>query len=198
MSDPYARTTGRVLTAGVALTLALTSVLTGCSGDDKKAKAGSPGKPGPAPTSPPPSALVSVPGAKGLKTSAGLRKPIRYPDKITVSVASIKYVRNPDKGPGELTKKVLTIFTLRFANGSAKPLNLNTVRVALRYGPRQSEAAPTSYADLNDFFGTAAPGQAKTAAYAFSLPTAGYKSVNLRVTFDKKHRAAIFVGALKP
>jgi hypothetical protein len=190
----FVRRPSRLLrTVGPGLTLALALALTGCS-EDKKADKPSP--PPPSPSDQSESVANSAPGAQDLKASQGLRKPVSYDDKITVQVTGVRYVRNKEKGPGELTGRVLTIFTLRFTNGSGQTLDLNQVRVVARHGTRRTQASPTSYANLNDFYGTVAPGRTRSASYAFDLPNSGYKQVMLGVKFDDKHKIALFTGAI--
>ncbi|MFC4911005.1 hypothetical protein [Actinomadura gamaensis] len=176
------------------LTVAL--ALTGCSsGKKKEAK---PGPPPPAPTEQPESQANAAPGAKAVTMSGGLKKPVTYDDKITVAVSGVRYVKNTKQGPGEVTGKTLTIFTLKFTNGSGQALDLNGVRVVAKYGADKQTASPTSYANLNDFYGTVKPGASRSASYAFDLPSQGYKSVMLGVTFDGKHKTALFTGAIHP
>ncbi|WP_242885811.1 hypothetical protein [Actinomadura litoris] len=200
MSDrgprPPRRRQGRRLTAAAGVALAAALALTGCGGggDKKSGKA----KPPPPPSTQPEAEVNAAPGSLDLKSSAGLRKPVTYDDKITVKVGGIRYVKNKVSGPGQIAGRVLTIFTLSFSNGSAKPLDLNQVRVVARYGPGKTEARPTSYANINDFYGSVPPGKDKRASYAFDIPTSGYKSVSLGVKFDARHKAALFVGTLHP
>ncbi|WP_067455965.1 hypothetical protein [Actinomadura macra] len=194
MSDRGTRPPKRLVATGATLALAL--ALAGCGGGGGK----SAGKqnPPPPPSTQPESAANAAPGALDLKSSTGLRKPVTYNDKITVKIGGIRYVKNKADGPGQIAGRVVTIFTLSFTNGSAKPLDLNQVRVVAKYGPRRAEAKPTSYANINDFYGTVPPGQGKKASYAFEIPPAGYKSVVLGVKFDAQHKAALFAGALRP
>jgi hypothetical protein len=69
--------------------------------------------------------------------------------------------------------------------------------VSAVYGPHKTTATRTYYANLNDFYGTIAPGQARSASYAFTLPATGYKSVTLRVRLDAKHPVTSFAGSLR-
>ena len=178
--------------------LALSLALAGCGGGgDKKANA-STGSPPPPPSSQPEAQNTAAPGSKGLTTSGSLKKPVTYGDKISVAVSGIRYVKNTAKGPGEVTGQTLTIFTLKFTNGSGKTLDLNKVRVIAKYGPKKTAASPTSYADINDFYGTVPAGGNKSASYAFDLPSSGYKAVVLEVRFDSKHKTAVFAGSLHP
>ncbi|GAA2422058.1 hypothetical protein GCM10010191_37150 [Actinomadura vinacea] len=178
---------------GAALALAFALALTGCSGDKKEASGPKP----PPPSEQPEAEATSAPGAQAFSSMTGLRKPVTYNDKISVAITDIKYVKNKAKGPGEMTGKTLTIFTLRFTNGSGQPLDLNKVRVLAQYGKSRAQASPTSYADLNDFYGTVAAGKQRTASYAFDLPTAGFGTVVLNVAFSDKHKTAVFAGSLK-
>jgi len=194
MSDRGSRPPKRLIATGATLALAL--ALAGCGGDGDKASGNS--KPPPPPSTQPESAANAAPGALDLKSSSGLRKPVTYDDKISAQISNIRYVKNKADGPGQIAGRVLTIFTLSFSNGSAKPLDLNKVHVVAKYGPRKTEARPTSYANINDFYGTVPPGQAKKASYAFDIPPAGYKAVALGVKFDAQRKAALFAGALRP
>ncbi|MFC5743992.1 hypothetical protein [Actinomadura rugatobispora] len=178
---------------GTALALAFALALTGCSGDDKKASGPKP----PPPSEQPEAEATSAPGAQAFSAMTGLRKPVTYDDKVSVAITDIKYVKNKKLGPGEITGKTLTIFTLRFTNGSGQALDLNKVRVVAQYGKTRAQASPTSYANLNDFYGTVAAGRQRSASYAFDLPTAGYGSVVLNVAFSDKHKTAVFAGSLK-
>lgn len=193
MSHRGARPRKHLVATGAVLALAL--ALTGCS--DGKKKADAKPSPPPPPSTQPESEANAAPGSLSLKSSGGLRKPVTYNDKISVRISDIRYVKNKASGPGEITGRVLTIFTLRFSNGSPKPLDLNKVRVVAKYGPKKAEARPTSYADINDFYGTVEAGKQKSASYAFDLPSTGYKSVVIGVKFDDQHKAALFAGSLK-
>ncbi|RFU40649.1 hypothetical protein DZF91_15950 [Actinomadura logoneensis] len=189
-------TVPRALRAAPVAVLAVALALTGCSSEKKKdAK---PGAPPPPPTEQPETQTNAAPGAKAVAVSGGLKKPVTYSDKVTVAVSGVRYVKNTKKGPGEVTGRTLTIFTLKFSNGSGQPLDLNGVRVVAKYGPAKRTASPTSYANLNDFYGVVSPGGSKTASYAFDLPSQGYKSVMLGVSFDGKHKTALFTGAIHP
>jgi hypothetical protein len=192
MSQRGARPRKHLVATGAVLALAL--AVTGCSDGGKKKEKSAPPPP---PSTQPEESANAAPGSLDLKSSEGLRKPVVYNDKISVRISGIRYVKNKAKGPGELTGRVLTIFTLRFTNGSAQPLDLNKVRVVARYGPSKAEARPTSYADINDFYGTVAAGGQKSASYAFDLPSSGYKSVVIGVKFDDQHKTALFTGSLQ-
>jgi hypothetical protein len=184
------------IATGALAALALAGAA-GCSGDDKPEAGAS--TPPPAPAEVPESELNDVPEAKGLKGSDGLRRPVTYSDKVTVSIATIRYVKDTATGRGVIKGRVKTIFTLKFVNGSARALDLNAVRVVAKYGPSRRTAEPVSHGDINDFFGSVAPGKSRSASYAFDLPYPdGYKNVWLGVRFDAEHKTAVFAGSLKP
>jgi hypothetical protein len=191
MSDRGARPHRHLAATGAVLALAL--ALTGCGGGKKKSADPTPPPP---PSAQPTEQANAAPGSTTLKSSGGLRKPVTYDDKVSVAISGIRYVKNKDLGPGELTGKVLTIFTLKFANGSGKPLDLNKVQVTAVYGAKKTRAQHTSYANLNDFYGTVPAGGTRSASYAFDLPSSGYKSVMVGVKFDAQHKTALFAGAL--
>lgn len=190
MSHPGSPPPRHLVAGGAVLALAL--ALTGCSGEKEKPAA----KPPPPPSEQPQEDATAAPGSLSLKSS-GLRKPVTYDDKVSVAISDIRYVKNKKKGPGEITGRRLTIFTLTFTNGSGKPLDLNKVQVVAKYGPKRAQASPTSYANLNDFYGTVQPGRKRAASYPFDLPADGYKSVMLSVAFDSQHKTAVFAGALR-
>jgi hypothetical protein len=183
---------GGAVAVAAAVAAALVVVLGGGDGEEPAAK------PPPPPSPQAETAANAAPGSKDLGASDGLRKPVTYSDKVTVKISGIRYVRNTADGPGSIKGRVLTIFTLAFSNGSGKPLNLDQVRVVAKYGPKKTEARPTSYANINDFYGTVEPGKDKKASYAFDIPPAGYKAVAVGVKFDAQHKVALFAGSLHP
>src|SRR5690242_11496980 len=105
MSDRGARPHRHLAATGAVLALAL--ALTGCGGGKKKAADPTPPPP---PSEQPTEQANAAPGSAALKSSGGLRKPVTYDDKVSVAISNIRYVKNKDQGPGELTGKVLTIF----------------------------------------------------------------------------------------
>jgi hypothetical protein len=166
----------------------------GCS--SKASHSHTPPPPPPSPTGAPPNADV-VPGSTTMKASVGLSKKVTYPDKITVAITAIKHAVDKDVGPGAISGKPITIFTLRFTNGSGKPLNLNAVQVTAEYGSGHAEASPVYTSNLNDFSGTVQPSAEKSSSYAFALPKSGLGDVTIRVRFDSTHATAVFAGSLR-
>ncbi|MEO5877980.1 MAG: hypothetical protein ABIS86_01965 [Streptosporangiaceae bacterium] len=146
---------------------------------------------------PPGTSVTEVPGAKDLKVSSSMQKKVTYPDQVSVSITDVKRVKVPDKGPGIIQGQVLAIFTVRFDNGSAKPLDLNRTLVTALYGEHRS-AKPTYYADLNDIYGEVAPQGTRSAGYAFAIPVQEYKKVALRIKFGTGYKIAEWVGSLRP
>lgn len=193
---PGSRTIARTLAAGSVLLLALS----GCSGDSE-APVGQPSTSSPPSlsTTPPPGGASEPPATQAptpLTASEGLHKEISYADLIKVKIVKVEGTTVQDVGPGSIQGQEITIFTLSFSNGSQQPLDLGNVRVSAVYGSKSTEAAPSYYGDLNDFFGTVEPGKSLTAGYGFVLPPSGYGAVTLRVQFDEKHSTAVFAGTL--
>jgi hypothetical protein len=184
-----------LLTRTVAVGCVLALATGGCSGS-KKATASTPTPPTGESSIAAGQSTTTVPGSKGLRSSVGFRKKVKYNDQVTVSIAAIKSAKVKDIGPGSIKGQVITIFTVRFDNASAQPLNLDQVKVIAVYGPSHKAASKTYYGNLNDFYGTVAAGQTRSASYAFTVPAAGYKSVTLRVQLDPKHPVTSFVGSL--
>jgi hypothetical protein len=137
-----------------------------------------------------------VPGATPLKADSGLQRSVSYDDKITVSIVKVEGAEVQGQGPGIISGQHIAVFTLKFTNGSTKPLDLNRVRLNLRYGDNQTSAEPSYYGNLNDFFGAISPGQSKLAGYGFILPDRRITDVRIQVKFNSKHSAAVFVGAI--
>jgi hypothetical protein len=184
----------------VALTAVSALVLAGCSGSEKavapKATAAIVTPPAPSDL-PAGTSVTRVPGAKKLKVSTSLRKKVTYPDAVSVSITEFKRVKVTEEGRGIIKGQELAIFTVRFDNGSAKPLDLNKTLVTALYG-KQKSAKPTYYADLNDFYGEVAPRGTKSAAYAFAIPVKEYKKVTLQIKFGTGYKIAKWVGSLEP
>jgi hypothetical protein len=128
---------------------------------------------------------------------SGLQGSVSYDDKITVSIVKVEGAEVQGRGPGIISGQHITVFTLKFTNGSTKPLDLNQVRVSLRYGNDKISAEPSYYGNLNDFFGAVSPGRSRSAGYGFILPDSRVTDVRIRVKFDSKHSAALFVGAIE-
>jgi len=187
----------------VALTAVSALVLAGCAASDKEAAPKATAVPStvvpePAPSDQPAGTSVTrVPGARKLKVSTSLRKKVTYPDEVSVSITDVKRVKVTEEGRGIIKGQELAIFTVRFDNGSAKPLDLNKTLVTALYG-KQKSAKPTYYADLNDFYGEVAPRGTRSAAYAFAIPVAEYKKVTLQIKFGTGYKLAEWIGSLEP
>jgi hypothetical protein len=186
----------------VALAAVSALALAGCSTPEKavvpKAAAPSAIVTEPPPADPPAGTSVTrVPGAKKLKVSTSLRKKVTYPDAVSVSITDVKRVKVTDQGRGSIKGQELAIFTVKFDNGSAKPLDLNKTLVTALYGKRKT-AKPTYYADLNDFYGEVAPKGTRSAAYAFAIPVTEYKKVALQIKFGTGYKLAEWIGSLEP
>jgi hypothetical protein len=121
---------------------------------------------------------------------------VRYPDHVTLRILSIAQSVTTGHGPGEIPGRPLTTMRIRFANGSAKPVNMNEVVVTVVYGADRRLASPVYQADAADFHSTVAPGGSTVATYAFSVPTSDLGDVTMTVDFDGLHAAATFSGSV--
>lgn len=143
---------------------------------------------------------VSRPGAlpapERIKAPAvTYRKPVTYPDGLTVSVTAIKQQTVTQVGPGAITGAPMTTFTVRFTNGTTASVDLNQVVVSAYYGASQTAAAPVYEGSLNDFSGQLVAGASKAADYAFSIPVKDLGSATLAIDFDGRHTVAVFTGS---
>ncbi len=176
------------------------AALAGCSADPAPAAqtppatAGGAGTPGP----------TSGPGGSGTAAprvsapSAPFQDQVRYADGIVVRAAAVRQGVVKATGPGQLTGKPVTSFSVVFTNRSAKPLDLTRVAVDVEYG-QPPQAAPAVYDGVvQDFSVKVPPGATARAAYAFSIPVADLGAVTMRVRFDPEYGAATFVGRVSP
>jgi hypothetical protein len=86
------------------------------------------------------------------------------------------------------------MFTLRFDNGTDKPIDLDEVVVTATYGNPARVARPTYGEAARDFYGSVKPGAKAGATYSFSVPTDELDGVRLTVDFDGLHAPATFTG----
>ena len=149
---------------------------------------------------PTPGALVSRSGGlpASQRVSAApvpVRSPVVYPDGLKVRVAGISQQKVTAQGPGELTGKPMTIFTIEMTNGTSAPIDLTQVVVTAAYGTPAVAAAPVYDNGIQDFATSLKPGATATTKYAFSIPVKDLKRITLSVDFDGKHTAAVFDGS---
>jgi hypothetical protein len=114
-----------------------------------------------------------------------------------VRVDSIKQQTITAQGPGALTGKPSTTFTIRFTNNSTKAVDLSQVVVSAFFGRPQQPSEPVYTGGQNDFSGTLAPGRSMATGYAFSIPVQQLGSVTLTVDFGGIYKPAVFYGAAR-
>ncbi len=153
------------------------------------------GQPTPAPAvirsdAPPASDLVSA-------RAATFTTAVSYPTGLVVRVDSIKQQTITAQGPGALTGKPSTTFTIRFTNNSTKAVDLSQVVVSAFFGRPQQPSEPVYTGGQNDFSGTLAPGRSMATGYAFSIPVQQLGSVTLTVDFGGIYKPAVFYGAAR-
>jgi hypothetical protein len=211
-------------TVVVSTTLAAVIALAGCSSATTNASSGSPSSsatsdtPSASPTSgptvtptgatgksgatsaPTPGALVSrsggLPASQRVSASpAPVHSPVVYPDGLQVRVTGISQKTVTAQGPGELTGKPLTVFTIEMTNGTSAPIDLTQVVVTAAYGSPAVAAPPVYDNGIQDFATNLKPGATATTKYAFSIPVKNLKRITLSVDFDGKHTAAVFDGS---
>jgi hypothetical protein len=119
-----------------------------------------------------------------------------WSDGATVRVSDAHQQVTSGTGPGELAGQPQTVFTLELANGSDKPLDLNTVVVQATYGSGPTQASPIYDQQTIDFGGTLAPGDTATAIYSFAVPADQLSDVTLSVDLDGFRFPAVFSGAV--
>ncbi|MEP7019962.1 MAG: hypothetical protein ABI808_04885 [Pseudonocardiales bacterium] len=141
-----------------------------------------------------PAGSSRVPKAAITAASTPFNKPARYPDGIALQILGVTQRTITETGPGAMTGKPKTTFTVKFTNDSHRVIQLNQVVVSVSYGPSHALAAPVYDGGVNDFAGSVAPGKAVQTQYAFSIPTASLSNVRMSVDFDGLHTAATFVG----
>jgi hypothetical protein len=130
--------------------------------------------------------------------SAPFQDQVRYADGISVRAGAARQDVVKATGPGQLTGKPVTLFTVVFTNRSTGPLDLTRVSVDVQYGQPPQDAAPVYDGSAQDFSTKVAPGTTAKAVYAFSIPVAELDEVTMRVRFDPEYGAATFVGRVSP
>ncbi len=119
-----------------------------------------------------------------------------YPDGLKVRIVKISQGTITAQGPGELTGRPKTTFTIEMTNGTSKPINLTQVVVSASYGTPPLQAPPVYDSGTTDFATVLAPGKATSTGYTFSIPVDQLGSVTVWVDFDGTHTAAVFAGSV--
>lgn len=202
---------------GVAALVAVT-LLAGCASTPRldASPASESGKAAPTsePTTPPPgiphaAAVTAGTGApavhrtgelpdaqKAVAPPAAFSAKASYADGISLSVSGFSRGVIKSHGSGIITGAPYIVFDVSLTNGSAKPLDLSSVVVTLRYGKANTIAAPVyDEVKANDFWGTVKPGASTTADYAFQFPRAE-SDASLYIDLDGAHKPATFTGSI--
>jgi hypothetical protein len=149
-------------------------------------------------------AAASVVAREGVSESArtvavakaDFAAPAQWADGASVRVTDARQQVTSGQGPGERAGQPQTVFSLELTNGSAAPLDLNSVIVQAVYGSDKAQASPVYDAETVDFGGTLAPGATTTAVYSFSIPADQVGDVVLSVDVDGYRFPAVFSGAV--
>lgn len=123
---------------------------------------------------------------------------VRYPDGIALTIRSIKFDKETQKGPGSFPGREFAVLTLEVKNKSKKNLALSSVVVTV-LDKAGNPVAPvyTDEAKVQDFSGTLAKGKTVQAKYAFAVPKSSRSKVTVVVDFDGVHTSAVFRGKLR-
>lgn len=124
--------------------------------------------------------------------------PVRYSDKVTLTLSAIKHAVEAERGPGTFPGRPQTAFSLTLKNGSTRSIDVSQVVVTTTYGSPARLAAPTyEFPSVRDFSGVVAAGDSASAVYAFAIPADQAGQVVTVVDFDALHVPATFTGATK-
>jgi hypothetical protein len=124
---------------------------------------------------------------------------VTYGDKVVLTITKATKQVETGNGPGVFAGREFVKFDIELANGSDKPIDLNSVVVTTFYGASNQLAPPvyTPSAGTADFSGELAAGQKATASYGYAIPTADLGTVTMVVDFDAVHSSATFTGTVK-
>lgn len=131
-------------------------------------------------------------------SASGFSTPVDYGDKVTVSVTKATKQVEAGNGPGVFAGREFVVFDVELHNGTAQPIDLNSVVVTTYYGGTNQLAAPvyTPSAQTADFGGTVAPGDKASARFGFAVPSSELGNVTMVVDFDSAHSSATFTGSV--
>jgi hypothetical protein len=143
------------------------------------------------------------PGQPDKPTVVADQKPfsdaIKYGDNVVLTITKATKQVESGNGPGVFAGREFVKFDIELANGSDKPIDLNSVVVTTFYGASNQLAPPvyTPSANTADFSGELAPGQKATASYGYAIPPSDLGTVTMVVDFDAVHSSATFTGTVK-
>lgn len=190
--------------AAFAAVLALTAA--GCGAGQQATKQSGANPPASTvPTSAPTSTDTVTPAAEETTTTPdepsvakiGAAQWFTYEDGVKVQVTkAVRFKIGPyaaggtPGGPG-------MVITVTIRNGSNATVSLDGATVKATYGANGDEAEAVYDQDYGDgFSGTATPGKAKTAKFAFALPK-GRQAVDIEVAPGYEYNPTHFEGSLK-
>ena len=131
-------------------------------------------------------------------TASGFSAPVAYGDNVTVAVTKATKQVEVGNGPGVFAGREFVVFDVELHNGTAQPIDLNSVMVTTYYGGTNQLAAPvyTPSAQTADFGGVVAPGDKASARFGFAVPSSELGNVTMVVDFDSAHSSATFTGSV--
>lgn len=173
----------------LALPLALlAAAAAGCSG-------------GSAASGPAPAATVTVtatptPSAPvGPKTAAVGQRGYTYPDGLAVRVLSVaRFTPQPYEVPAPSTVPVR--MRLQVANGTGSPVQVDEVEASVTGADGQQAMGVMYEGATNAFSGTVMPGKTQTSVWAFEVPAAGARRVQIEVRPGTLERDSVVMDAL--
>ena len=123
---------------------------------------------------------------------------VSYGDQVTVAVTKATKQVEVGNGPGVFAGREFVVFDVELHNGTAQPIDLNSVVVTTYYGGTNQLAAPvyTPSAQTADFGGALAPGDKASARFGFAVPSSELGNVTMVVDFDSAHSSATFTGSV--
>ncbi|SNR41369.1 hypothetical protein [Blastococcus mobilis] len=125
--------------------------------------------------------------------AVALRKTASVGDGITGSVTRMSAIEGTAVGPGNVSGPALRI-TVRIHNGTAEPVSLDGVTVALAYGDELTPASPLDDPSQAPFSGTVAAGESADGVYVFSIPSDARHSITLSVGYQAGAPVMVFTG----
>jgi cytoskeletal protein RodZ len=150
--------------------------------------------PAPAPTSASAPDVVDENAAPPVLPAVGLDETAAVGDGVTASIAALDAITGKATGPGNVDGPALRA-TVRITNGTAGPINLDTVSVAMAYGTYFAAASPLGDPSATEFAGDLAAGRSAEASFVFSVPENGRDLVSVTVGYRAGAPVLEFTGS---
>lgn len=132
---------------------------------------------------------------------ASFSQAITYDDGLKVQVTQRKQGKIGEYAAGGKAGGPMTVFTIKVTNGSTQTFDAALVSPQVTYGAEGDEADSVydSGQGIGDgISGKILPGKAKSAKYAFAIPTKELGDVTMEVPLgDFEHDSAVFSGSVK-